>query len=195
MSAGVPGNRNSRKARWVLRLLLSLLFLELFPACSLFAQSFSQYDVEAAYLYNFGNFVQFPASSSNTFDICILGHDPFGQTLDRLIANDRVAGRPVRKLVIKRPSQASGCAIVYIADSEKGSVHADLDALSAKGHLLVSGLPEFAEEGGVIQFVIEHSRVRFKVNLDAGTKNHLRLSSQLLKVAAVVLGHREGVEQ
>ena len=155
------------------------------------AQTLSEYDVEAAYLYNFARFVRWPANSANTassFDICILGQDPFGGMLDKLIANDSINGKPVRKRVIDRPMEAAGCAIVYISDSESGHLRSVVSAMSTHGQLLVSGLPNFLREGGMIQFVLDQNRVRFQVNLDAASESHLSFSSELLKVAESVSG-------
>lgn len=160
-------------------------------ALSLQAQTLSEYDVEAAYLYNFGKFVRWSnegANTSPTFDICILGQDPFGGTLDKLIANDKIDGKPIRKRILGRTSESAGCAIVYISDSEAENVRRIISVLSARGELLVSGLPNFLQEGGMIQFVLQEDRVRFQVNLNPATKSHLVFSSQLLKVAVSVVG-------
>lgn len=161
-------------------------------ALSLSAQTLSEYDVEAAYLYNFGKFVRWPAASekTSTFDICILGQDPFGGTLEKLIANDKIAGKPIRKRMVESSSDSTGCAIVYISDSESRDLRKILASLDG-GELLVSGLPNFLREGGMIQFVMDGDRVRFEINLDPVTKNHLILSSQLLKVAVRVTGRRQ----
>ena len=159
------------------------------------AQTVSEYDVEAAYLYNFGKFVRWPAdamSGSRSFDICVLGRDPFGARLDQLIANDQMEGKPIRKRLIAHASEAAGCAIVYIADSEAANREKIISALDGKGCLTVSGLPHFLEDGGTIQFLVEDKRVRFAVNLDAAAKSRLVLSSELLKVAMSVTGRQSG---
>lgn len=163
----------------------------LFSAPLLPAQALSEYDVQAAYLYNFGKFVHWPAdvsAASSSFDICILGQNPFGGALDRLIANEQIGGKPIRRRDIPRAAEAQGCAIVYISDSEAPDLRRIVAALNGKGALLVSGLPHFCEEGGAIQFVMHHDRVRFEVNLDAASANRLTISSELLKVAVAVMG-------
>ncbi|HEX5236526.1 MAG TPA: YfiR family protein [Silvibacterium sp.] len=175
------------------RLVFALLGVFL-AAASGYAQTVSEYDVEAAYLYNFGKFVRWPADAmdrSKSFDICVLGRDPFGDALEKLTTDDQVDGRPIRKRTIAHASDAAGCAIVYISDSESDNVERILAALNGKGELLVSALPNFAEDGGTIQFMMQDNRVRFEVNLDAAAKNRLALSSELLKVAVRVTGKRQ----
>lgn len=159
-------------------------------------QTVSEYDVEAAYLYNFGKFVQWPASASkaSTFQICILGPDPFGGTLDRLIANDTIDGKPIVKRLIDAASDAAGCNILYIADSEAPDIRRILAALNHQPELLVSSISGFISDGGTVQFLLEEHRVRFEINLDAASQSDLVPSSELLKVAVSVIGKpRKGV--
>src|SRR5687767_10679979 len=68
-----------------------LLALALFPASTSRADAqaaASEYEVKAAYLYNFGRFVTWPPDSSDgeAFSICVLGRDPFGRVLDTTLA-------------------------------------------------------------------------------------------------------------
>ena len=103
-----------------------------------------------------------------------------------------MGGRPIRKRIIGRSSEASGCAIVYISDSEAGNLRRILTRFAGSGELLVSNLPDFVQQGGMIQFVLEGDRVRFKVNLNPANQSHLVLSSELLKVAVNVTGSPQG---
>ncbi len=173
---------------------LLCLFVAFPISAAISAQPVSEYDVEAAYLYNFGKFVRWPdsAKKNSTFDICILGDNPFGGTLDKLIAKDHMGGRTIRKRIIGRSAEASGCAIVYISDSEARNLHRILAHLAGGSELLVSNLPDFTQSGGMIQFVLEGDRVRFKVNLNSANQSHLVLSSELLKVAVDVTGNPQG---
>jgi hypothetical protein len=59
----------------------------------------SEYQVEAAYLYNFGRFVEWPAKGAtartSAFNICVLGEDPFGQALDATLAGETIGNQKV----------------------------------------------------------------------------------------------------
>jgi len=198
MSVRMRGTGDQSSTMRMLMRLSCVLFGCFLIVLPLSAQTLSEYDVEAAYLYNFGKFVRWPASTHKqpTFDICILGRDPFDGTLDRIVANDTIFGKPIHKRVLSRPTEADGCAIVYIADSEAKNLRGILDVLGDKECLLVSGLPHFAQNGGTIQFVVDGDRVRFMVNLDVAARCHLAVSSELLKVALSVTGkQRKGVRQ
>jgi hypothetical protein len=146
-------------------------------------------DVEAAYLYNFGKFVRWPAAQaqdSGPFAICILGDDGFGDTLNSLISNETLRGRKVVARRLPSPAAAVDCQIVFLGQSEETRLAKDLTALQKKPILTVSSLPGFLEHGGVIQFLLQNKRVRFAVNLAAAEPTGLALSSELLKVALYV---------
>ena len=147
------------------------------------------FDVEAAYLYNFGKFIQWPAdsvSASQPFSICILGQDNFGRRLDDLIANDSIQGRKIIARRLTSPDSADGCQIVFLGQSEDAHLKKDIDVLGKKPILTVSNIPQFLERGGMIQFLVQNRRVRFAVNLPAAERNGLAMSSELLKVAIYV---------
>jgi hypothetical protein len=152
----------------------------------------SEYDVKAAYLFNFGKFVRFTPPDADSkrqiFDICIVGDDPLGATLDRLAANELFDGKPVRVLRLKTAVEARGCAIAYISASEGARVKNDLDALRGQPVLTVSDAGNFLQNGGMVQFVPQENHVRFAVDLDAVRNARLSLSSELLRVAISVNG-------
>jgi hypothetical protein len=150
----------------------------------------TEYDVKAAYLINFGRFVRStgPQAAGTSFDICILGHDPMGQTLDSLAANESINNLPVHIRRLSDVSNAKTCAIVFISSFESERVREDLAILANARVLTVSDAPDFLERGGMIQFVLISNHVRFTVNLDAVNRAHLELSSELIRVAASVSG-------
>ncbi len=151
----------------------------------------TRYDVEAAYLYQFGNFVQWPATKAGTgkrFSICVLGRDPFGRALDQIIQGGKVNGATLTDRRIDDLRQAGGCQILFVSASEEDEVDRDLKALSDTPVLTVSDIPDFARRGGMIQFVLVGDRVRFDVNVSNADRAGLKLSSQLLKVALDVRG-------
>jgi hypothetical protein len=156
----------------------------------------SEYQVKAAYLFNFGKFIRKngggPVAKGATFNICIVGRDPIGSAIAPIVAGESIDGRPVRALVIADASQARDCAITFLSADEGGSLREDLAILEGSDTLTVSDAPEFIDHGGMIQFVLVGDHVRFEVNLDAVRRTHLVLSSELLRVAAAVKGKPGG---
>jgi YfiR/HmsC-like len=149
----------------------------------------TEYQVKAAYLYNFGKFVEWPAkdtSSETSFNICVLGQDPFGSTFGSTIGGESIKGKSVLLKSIPRAQEAVGCHILFISSSEEPHLKEILAALDKTSVLTVSDMPHFTRRGGMIQFVMEANRVRFEVNLTSTERTGLTVSSQLLKVAISV---------
>lgn len=152
----------------------------------------SQYDVEAAYLLDFGKFTQMPAAPQaqphTTFDICIVGRDTIGLTIDQLAVSEQIDGRVVRILRDEDAAQARTCDIAFIGAQDGDAIRRDLNALAGADVLTVGDSPDFLRDGGMIQFVVQRQRVRFAVNLNAVRRTRLALSSELLRVALYVQG-------
>jgi YfiR/HmsC-like len=144
-----------------------------------------EYQVKAVYLYNFGRFVEWPPSSAGdeSFVICVLGQDPFGAALDSTVAGEMIDDRKLVARRIAAPGDAAGCRILFISSSEAAHLKDILALVNKTTVLTVSDLPGFSDSGGMIEFVLQENKVRFRVNLAAAEKAGLTLSSQLLKVA------------
>ena len=204
---------HSRGAGAPLRLVLTGILPALLCVGGLYGQAQpakpTEYEVKAAYLSNFGRFVEFPQDQSagtqtsgtaepvEPFNICVLGADPFGPALDRALAGETINRVPLVSKRIARVQEAPGCRILFIAASESKQLKPILDALGTlpngdKGILTVSDDPQFTRRGGMIQFVFDAgpdgktSRVRFEINLAAAQRAHLSLSSELVKLATAV---------
>lgn len=151
----------------------------------------TEYEVKAAYLYNFGRFVEWPptapSANANSFQLCVLGKDPFGPALYKTIAGESIGGKYVVAKQVSSPQDAGDCREVFISASEDGQLAAILPALDEARTLTVSDMPQFVQRGGMIEFVSQSNRIRFQVNLTAAQHAGLTLSSQLLKVATKVI--------
>jgi hypothetical protein len=147
----------------------------------------TEYDVKAAYLYNFSRFTEWPAtipqSGADSFDICVLGENPFGTALATVVANETVAGKRVIAKQIPLPEDAMNCRVLFISSSEDKRLKQILASLTTASVLTVSDLPHFTQRGGMVQFVLEDNRVRFEVNSASAARARLTLSSELLKLA------------
>lgn len=149
----------------------------------------SEYSVKAAFLLNFGKYVEWPeAALGNALDICVLGRDPFGSTLDETVAGRTVGNRDVKARRVSDVSQAGGCNILFVSRDEQAHVDAVLANLAGSPVLLVGEQDRFARLGGMINFVEVDQKVRFEINEAAAKKAGLKISSQLLKLATIVEG-------
>lgn len=149
-----------------------------------------EYQVKAAFVYNFAKFVAWPphtfSDAAAPLTVGVLGQDPFGDGLDQIFKTDTVSGR---RVIVKRAAAPEGlgnCQIVFISSSEKKHLSQIFKSLGRAGVLTVGEANDFARRGGVIGFTMEQSRVRFQINVDAAARAGLLVSSKLLNVATVV---------
>ena len=175
---------------WPKCAIAAVMYLFFAGSIALGQQKPSEYQVEAAYLYNFARFVEWPAkdatAQNNSFTICVLGGVPFGQRLDATLAGETIANQRVVARRISSPQMAVDCQILFISSSEAKRLNKVIEALDTNAVLTVSDIPQFSQRQGMIQFVLEENRIRFEVNLTATQRAGLTLSSELLKVATVV---------
>jgi hypothetical protein len=154
------------------------------------APSPSEYQIKAAFLYNFAKFVEWPAKAlpetSTSMTLCILGEDPFGTDLEQILDGKTVNDKSI---VIKRFRGIRGlevCHILFISSSERHHLPEILDALREASMLTVGETERFAKLGGIINFTIEENKVRFEINVDAAGRAGLKISSRLLKLGKLI---------
>lgn len=186
-----PQGRSWRRCRGAVPAFTAILLWSLLIVPCLHSQQSkpSEYQVKAAYLYNFGRFVKWPAGlagKGDSFPVCVLGRDPFGSILDSTLAGEALEGKPVAIRRIARPQDAADCRILFVSSTEEHHLKEILGAIGQAGVLTVSDIPGFSLRGGMIQFVMEGDRIRFEINLASAESARLVLSSELLKVAAAV---------
>src|SRR6266581_8438806 len=150
------------------------------------AQSLSsrEYEIKAAYLYNFIKYVDWP-SYGDTISIGVLGNDPFGTALAPL--NGKIVKG--RRLLIKHLDsvrEAQQCQIIFVSSSEKQRLQEIFESLKSARVLTVGETQGFADGGGIINFIEENNKVRFEINAEAARRTGLNISSELLKLARLV---------
>jgi hypothetical protein len=149
-----------------------------------------EYQVKAAFLYHFTKFVEWPTSSvsHNLTTVCVLGDDPFGPMLDFTFEDKTVRGLPFEVRRLGNDADLGACQVLFLSASETGAASTILGALQGLPVLTVADAPEFGQAGGMIQLVVEESKVRFDINLAVAKRSRLRISAQLLHLARRVDG-------
>ncbi|MFY9821967.1 MAG: YfiR family protein [Thermoanaerobaculia bacterium] len=151
----------------------------------------SEYAVKAAFLFNFTKFVEWPpaafADERSPLKVCVLGEDPFGKALHAL-AGDEVGGRRLSVTHLDRPGALETCHVLFVSRSEGERLPQVLAGLHGAPVLTVGDTPGFIDQGGMINFILEGSKVRFDVNQEAAERAGIKISSRLLALAKHVKG-------
>jgi hypothetical protein len=153
----------------------------------------SEYLIKAGFIYNFAKLVEWPATAFPQPDspivIGILGNDPFGTTLDRIVADKKISGRVISVKRVKWSKdfkELKDCNILFVSSSEKEHIDSVVEAMKGLPILTIGDAPGFAKRGGIINFTLEDNKVRFEVNVEAAKHADLTISSRLLTLAKIV---------
>jgi hypothetical protein len=150
----------------------------------------TQYQVEAIFLFNFAKYVDWPAAAfpnaTAPITIGVVGIDLFGDNLQHIIEGKTINGRSFIIKHLASDSDLGGCQILFISDSEASRMGEILDRAGTLPILTVGEDEEFAQNNGIINFVLKDGKVRLEIDLIAAKKNGLTISSRLLAVADVV---------
>jgi hypothetical protein len=150
-----------------------------------------EYAIKAAYIYNFGRYVQWPPASfpdsQSPFVIGVLGSDPFGALLDEIAQSKKIEGRPIAARRFASMAEYQPCHILFV--SAAASPEQKLAAIKMAQDsrvLLVGEDPGLAERGATINFFLEQNKIRFEINAEAARREQLKISSKLLSLAKIV---------
>jgi len=168
-----------------------LLFL-LFAIQSLYAQDKPalEYQVKAAFLYNFTRFINWPPTAFTApdapFVIGIVGNDPFGTYIEEIVAGEKVGDRKIIVQHYQDVKEIGNCQIIFIHLSESSKVKEILTALESHNILAVSDIDNFAKLGGQVRFFKESNKVKIQINMEAAKRSQLEISSKLLRIAKIL---------
>jgi hypothetical protein len=151
---------------------------------------FSEYEVKAAFISNFAQFVKWPEkafpNAGAPLVIGVLGDDPFGSTLEKIIQSKSVEGRKLSIRRSHRIEDLKNCQLIFVSRSEQARVSEIVGSLRGTSALTVGDMEGFARMGGVIGFKMEGNNVRFEINLAAARSAELKISSKLLALSKIV---------
>jgi hypothetical protein len=147
----------------------------------------TEYQVKAAFLFNFAKFVEWPSAAfddpTSPIVIGILGDNPFHDDLANTIRGKKIDEHPLVVKEVHSATETTNCHILFISTSEKKRLPEILTGLKGASVLTVGEMDHFTEAGGMINFVLEKTKIRFQINSDAASTVRLKISSKLLNLA------------
>ena len=166
---------------------ITALALVLAAAAPVRAQrGMDEYEVKAAFLYNFVKFVQWPASDPRTgaVKIGVVGRIPkFMGALEVMARNKAIGGRTILVREIRENDDPRNFHLIFIAESERSRQADVLERARGASVLTVGESADFLEHGGIARFFVEANRVRFQIDAAQAQQEGLKVSSQLLSLA------------
>lgn len=153
----------------------------------------SETAVKAAFLPKFARYVTWPAAArprnGEPYQLCLIGTDPFGPSIDRAAASERIDGRPVSVRRIAGAAGADGCHVAFVHGTAGESTARILAGLRQRAVLTVTD-SRAGGDRGMIHFVVADDRVRFYIDEAEASRHGLSISSRLLSLAIGVRQRR-----
>jgi uncharacterized protein DUF4154 len=153
-------------------------------------QSRTEYQVKAAYLFNFLKFVDWPgnapADARGKWVIGFIGNSPVGGELALLAEGKSVAGHELLVKKFRATDNLRECNILFVSASEEKLLPSILNSLEGSSVLTVADMDNFIGHGGMVQFVVEGDRMRVAIDVGATSRARLKVSSKLLALAQAV---------
>jgi hypothetical protein len=149
-----------------------------------------EYQVKAIFLFNFSQFVEWPASSfsdaKSPLVIGIWGDNPFGSYLKETINDETVKGRPLIIQYCRNTEDIKSCHILFFNERTGNKAEQILTGIKGKNILTVSDADNFIQQGGMVRFFTENNKIRMQINTKATGASNLTISSNLLRLAQII---------
>ena len=178
------GRRSARVARFVAAV-LTIVGL----AQPIAAQSLAAPQLKGAYLFNFIQFIEWPADavpSGDSLTLCIVNDEPVANAVDNTIKGRTVDGHSLDVRRLKVGERLPTCHLLYLGGANLKESLAAVEAIKGVFVLTVSDATRFADTGGMVELFVEGGRMKFAVNTDAMQRARIRLSSRVLGLAKIV---------
>lgn len=148
----------------------------------------SEYEVKAAYLYNFAHSAEWPRAglpaNNAPFVIGVAGgEEEFLGKLRSMIDGRTIGAHPLVAKAVNSESEMQSCQVVFFHSSERKRTLSAIAHLQSSPVLLVGEDASFLRQGGMINLYLQNGRIRFDVNRQALDGAGIRLSPALLQLA------------
>jgi hypothetical protein len=175
---------------WKFGLLCLVLLVSGVPQSARAQSTPDEYQVKAAFLFHFAQFLDWPADALNAADpslsLCIFDDEPRRQELQSTIEGKPIGARVFHVRLLSQPQEIQGCSILFLSRDEGRRQSPILKSLRAMPVLTVGETSNFLSDGGMIRFHLDEGKIRFDINLTAAESSRLNISSRLLLLATSV---------
>jgi hypothetical protein len=185
-----PSSRQTFLSAGICRLACTLLLVPGLAQSACAQSNADEYQVKAAFLFHFAQFVDWPAGALDAGDasvkLCILDDEPRRRELQNTIEGKLIGGRVYHVRLLSQQQEISDCNILFLSRDEANRQTTIVKSLRGMPILTVGETTNFLSDGGMIRFHFEEGKIRFDINLGAADSSHLKISSRLLLLATSV---------
>ncbi len=145
------------------------------------------YQIKAAYIYNFLQFITFEKVKNGGdphVDVCVLDkNNRFVSALTHISGQHTPQGKiNVIQLHENMGDRVSSCNVLYLAGADKRFIRDVLSRVDTSQIVTIGESHTFIPYGGFIELFIEDDSVRFRINKNLAGQTRFKVSSQLLSL-------------
>jgi len=167
-----------------------ILFLGLFLSFASYSQKYTEYDVKAAYLYNFSKFITWPNEQKDinkNFVFVVYKNEAFAKVLMEVIKERKIKGRNCKVVLVNKPEDIPNCNILFVSNVSNIEIKNIFNFINSKPIVTVGdNIEDFCKKGGIINFTSKQSTKRFELNVNLANKKEIKISSKLIVLAKIV---------
>ena len=167
-----------------------VLILGVLISFASYSQKYTEYDVKAAYLYNFAKFITWPNEQKNSnkdFIFTVYKNEAFAKVLTEVVKNRKIKGRSCKVTLVNKPEDISNCNILFISNVSNIELKNIISKINSKSIVSVGdNIEDFCLKGGIINFTSKQSKKRFEINVNVANKKKIKISSKLIVLAKII---------
>jgi hypothetical protein len=165
------------------RCLIALAVVLVAGHAALRAGEVTDVQAKAAFLLNVTRFVDWPVDDAKTLTICDAADDALHEAIEQIVRGRTVNGRELRLRRVAVGEAPGGCQVMFLASLQPSDA-AEVLRQTHGPVLTIGETLQFLRDGGMVRVFIEQQRIRFQIDHKAAQAAGLKISAQLLMLAA-----------
>jgi len=145
----------------------------------------SEAALQAALLYNFVIYTDWPALPAQKIEICVMGSPALHESLSNL-QHRKIKGLALEVKTVATNAQLRSCQVLFVGPQDHQRIHEISQVTRSTAMLLVAEENGFDANDVIISLRRQEGRYTFKINQTQAKARSLELSARLLKLAALV---------
>ncbi len=146
------------------------------------AESDTEQQIKARYIYNFAKLITWPNPPQNALTVCLMGENSFQTQLEQLMREHATEYRRINGI-----NEVDPCNILVLAPENAKQLDLWINQLNNKPILTISDSTNSLRTGIMIELVTHSDKIAFKINRKKASDSSLQMSAGLLKLAEEVL--------
>jgi len=143
--------------------------------------------MHTVFIFSFTRYIQWPDTySGGDFEILVMGDSPIVDELKSMAQAKKVGDRTIKVTRINTPSEIRKCNILFIPASKSAQISEVLGKVTSQSILVITEEPGLAEKGSNVNFIIKDGKLAFELNQSATSKQGLKISNELSRLAILI---------